>query len=70
MIGALVTGTGLALVAMGVVLQPLFFGTDEPAAPSAAGPDGCTACGGRLLAGARFCAWCGAAVDAGADRPG
>ncbi len=60
MIGALVTGTVLALVAMGIVLYPLFFPGDEhPAAPEGAR---CARCGGALMARARYCAWCGAAV--------
>ena len=61
MIGALVVGTVLALVAMGIVLYPLFFPVPEP--PAAARAPACGRCGGALLPGARYCAWCGAAVE-------
>ncbi len=63
MISALVTGTVLALVAMGIVLSPLFFPAEDEAAPAGAGT--CRGCGERLLSGARFCSSCGAPTGAG-----
>lgn len=69
MIGALITGTVLALVAMGIVLYPLFFpAVDDPGPAGPSAGDGCEACGGRLVPRARFCPWCGAPANAG-PRP-
>jgi zinc-ribbon domain len=60
---ALITGTALALIAMAIVLYPLFFPTEDAAAPRESG-SGCARCGAALPPGARFCSQCGVSVEA------
>jgi predicted amidophosphoribosyltransferase len=64
--GALVVGTALALTAMAIVLYPLFFPAEDEAGSEPGA--GCSRCGERLPAGARFCASCGAPVDHSSAR--
>ncbi|HVA56316.1 MAG: zinc ribbon domain-containing protein [Gemmatimonadaceae bacterium] len=67
----LLVGTLLALVALAVVLYPLFFAEDEAMdavrLPAGEPPTpGCPTCGAPLLVNARFCAQCGARLPDGA----
>ncbi|HUX32248.1 MAG TPA: zinc ribbon domain-containing protein [Gemmatimonadaceae bacterium] len=64
----LLVGTLLALVALSVVLYPLFFYPDEAGdAPPVDAGAGCPRCGAPSTGAARFCSACGAPLPA---RPG
>lgn len=57
----LVIGTALALVAMAIVLHPLFFPpVDAPSGVGGEAGAACGRCGAALPRDARFCAQCGA----------
>jgi len=61
----LLVGTLLALVALSVVLYPLFFYPDETRdAPPVEAGAGCPRCGAPGPDAARFCSACGARLPA------